>query len=296
MSESWETLRDMAEKAEAIGDSYTDTNPAAARMHWTQAAALYDGAAGAAYWAGKSTAIGDALRKSAALVRVKAARKPEPAPAPPLTGAEVAAMMDEAWPLGGGRKWEADPLPDGYGAIGARARTETTEIYVERRSAEEDLPTGWVSGIEFVRGFEDDDRQGNADSAVSALRAAYSALLADLRALGPEGTETGEPVRLRAVFDETRHRVLRAMGESDMGHGWGWIEMTLAERAKPAPSAPPSRTVADVAREALDLVDSALGDLRAARAAAGSTYTDRDLRDRQYRLADELIALTRERP
>ena len=38
-----------------------------------------------------------------------------------------------------------------------------------------------------------------------------------------------EARRVREMFDVTRHRVLRSMGEQDMGKSWSWIESELIE-------------------------------------------------------------------
>lgn len=41
-----------------------------------------------------------------------------------------------------------------------------------------------------------------------------------------------EVTRLRCQFDTTRHKVLKAMCVTDMGHGWFWVTSTIGDRAR----------------------------------------------------------------
>lgn len=41
--------------------------------------------------------------------------------------------------------------------------------------------------------------------------------------------QAGKIRSVREMFDTTRHRVLKAMGVDDLGHGWFWVESTLSD-------------------------------------------------------------------
>lgn len=125
-------------------------------------------------------------------------------PPAPRTGEEVAALMDAAWPLPGGAKWEAwELMKASQSATGAKVRAGAVQLQVRHyRGGEQhvNLAVGYTVEIYL---FDGDEGPGTFDrgrflyrghdtdraAAVSALRAAYDRLCADLRALAPAGDE-----------------------------------------------------------------------------------------------------------
>lgn len=65
------------------------------------------------------------------------------------------------------------------------------------------------------------------DEAQEAMRQAGHHELDDLSAQLAQAQREREEAR--RMFDVTRHRVLTRLGESDMGHGWNWIEGRICE-------------------------------------------------------------------
>jgi hypothetical protein len=192
--------------------------------------------------------------------------------APPRTGEDVARMMREAWP---GPEWKADdacPI--------TRARGRWAELFV---SYEDDSnPPHWFVSCDAPSAGDYGENNGEiaADfpAAVSALRVAHARLLADLRALGPEATETPTVAVLRAERDAYKadfeaelagNASLRAeFGARDDETMHGFVERLTrerdAERARAneelarAHDAERARDkAAGVAREALDWLSAA---------------------------------------
>lgn len=101
-------------------------------------------------------------------------------------------------------------------AQGARSDAEDRERVEESAAwrAKADVADGWRASYE-------------------AQKRNTLAYLADAEALAAKLTlAEAEVERLRALFDATRHRVLRSMGVADMGASWIWIEATLAAQRR----------------------------------------------------------------